>query len=305
MLAIVAAILISTAAGVAAERRWPDRAGPRSRSSLLVVLYVILPPTTFFNLAAIDFDANLGGGIVIGWVSVALAALAAWSIASRWLHLTRPQVGAVMACTITANTGYLGYPLTAALLGIDEVSVAVAYDIGVQAPALLIGAFAVGAAFGDKAGSGARERTGSFFARNLPLYAAVAALFAPDALAPELAVEISRIVVIAILPIGFFAVGAALAEEADAGDLRIPPPLTKPTLAVFAAKLMILPISLYLIALPLIDLPGTYLLMALMPTGLNSMIVAHAYGLDLSITAEAIAWTTSVVVLVALVVSLV
>ena len=304
MLAIVAAILLSTAAGVAAERRWPDRAGPRSRSSLLVVLYVILPPTTFFNLAAIDFDANLGGGIVIGWVSVALAALAAWWIASRLLHLTRPQVGAVMACTITANTGYLGYPLTAALLGIDEVSVAVAYDIGVQAPALLIGAFAVGAAFGDKAGTGARERTGSFFARNLPLYAAIAALFAPDALAPELAVEISRIAVIAILPIGFFAVGAALAEEADAGDLRIPPPLTKPTLAIFATKLMVLPIALYLIALPLIDLPGTYLLMALMPTGLNSIIVAHAYGLDLSITAEAITWTTSVVVLSALVASL-
>ena len=304
MLLIVAAILLSTAAGVAAERRWPDRAGPRSRSSLLVVLYVILPPTTFFNLAAIDFDANLGGGIVIGWVSVALAALAAWWIASRLLHLTRPQVGAVMACTITANTGYLGYPLTAALLGIDEVSVAVAYDIGVQAPALLIGAFAVGAAFGDKAGTGARERTGSFFARNLPLYAAIAALFAPDALAPELAVEISRIAVIAILPIGFFAVGAALAEEADAGDLRIPPPLTKPTLAIFATKLMVLPIALYLIALPLIDLPGTYLLMAVMPTGLNSIIVAHAYGLDLPITAEAIAWTTSVVVLIALVASL-
>ena len=83
MLLIVAAIALSTAAGVAAERRWPDRAGPGSRESLLLVLYVILPPTTFFNLAAIDFDADLGGGIVIGWVAVALAAVAAWLIGSR------------------------------------------------------------------------------------------------------------------------------------------------------------------------------------------------------------------------------
>ena len=303
MLLIVAAIALSTAVGVAAERRWPDRAGPRTRDSLLFVLYVIMPPTTFFNLAAIDFDADLGGGIVIGWVAVALAALAAWFLAARVLHLSRPQVGAVMACTITANTGYLGYPLTAALLGADEISEAVAYDIGVQAPALLIGAFAVGAAFGTRAGTGARERTGSFFARNLPLYAAIAALFAPDSFAPELAVEISRIAVVAILPIGFIAVGAALAEEADAGDLRIPPPLRRPTVAVFAAKLMILPLALYLIALPLIELPGTYLLMAVMPTGLNSIIVAHAYGLDLPITAEAITWTTAIVVLLALVAS--
>jgi hypothetical protein len=45
--------------------------------------------------------------------------------------------------------------------------------------------------------------------------------------------------------------------------------------------------------------------MAAMPCGLNSMIVAHAYGLDLSTTAEAVTWTTVIVVLVALVASFV
>ena len=43
--------------------------------------------------------------------------------------------------------------------------------------------------------------------------------------------------------------------------------------------------------------------MAAMPSGLNSMIVAHAYGLDLRTTAEAVTWTTAIVV-VALVASL-
>lgn len=304
MLAIIAAILLSSAAGVAAERRWPDRAGSGSRRSLLFVLYVVLPPTTFFNLAAIDFDANLGGGIVLGWIATTVAAGAAWAIGTRLLHLPRPQVGALIACTIVANTGFLGYPLTAALLGLDEVGVAVAYDIGVSTPALLIGAFVTGAAFGTRAGSGARERTGSFFTRNLPLYAAVAALFAPDALAPDVLVDISRVVVIALLPVGFFAVGAALAEGADRGELRVPPPLTRPTLAVIGTKLVILPAILYLLALPLIDLPEAYLLMAVMPAGLNSMIVAHAYGLDLATTAEAVTWTTGIVVTVALVASL-
>jgi malate permease and related proteins len=37
-----------------------------------------------------------------------------------------------------------------------------------------------------------------------------------------------------------------------------------------------------------------------MPSGVNSMIVAHVYGLDMEITAEAVAWSTTIVVLVAL-----
>jgi predicted permease len=304
MLLIIAAIALSSAAGIAAERRWPDRAGPASRKPLLWVLYGVLPPVTFFNLTRVDFDADIAGGIGLGLVATALAATAAWAIGSKLLRLPRPQTGAMMACTLVANTAYLGYPMTAALLGSDRVGEAVAYDIGVGAPALLIGAFATGAAFGTNAGTGTRERTGSFFARNLPLYAGIAALFAPDSLAPDVLVDISRVIVVAILPIGFFAVGAALAEDADEEGLSLPPPITRSTVGVAGTKLLILPGLLYALSMPLIDLPGTYLLMAAMPSGLNSMIVAHAYGLDLATTAEAISWTTALVVVVALVVSL-
>ena len=80
--------------------------------------------------------------------------------------------------------------------------------------------------------------------------------------------------------------------------------LSRATAGVIGTKLVLLPALLYLLALPLIDLPSTYLLMAAMPCGLNSMIVAHAYGLDLRTTAEAVTWTTAIVVVVALVASL-
>ena len=53
---------------------------------------------------------------------------------------------------------------------------------------------------------------------------------------------------------------------------------------------------LYLIALPLIELPDTYLLLAAMPCGINTMIVTHAYGLDLRISAGAVAWSTAIAV---------
>ena len=42
-----------------------------------------------------------------------------------------------------------------------------------------------------------------------------------------------------------------------------------------------------LLAAPLIDLPAAYRLLSAMPSGLNSLVVAHAYGLDMEITAEA------------------
>jgi predicted permease len=40
---------------------------------------------------------------------------------------------------------------------------------------------------------------------------------------------------------------------------------------------------------------------AAMPSGINSLVIAHAYGLDLKITSSALAWTTTVVIAGALV----
>ena len=38
-----------------------------------------------------------------------------------------------------------------------------------------------------------------------------------------------------------------------------------------------------------------------MPSGINSLVVAHAYGLDLRLTSSALAWSTGIVLAVALV----
>ena len=231
MLAVVLAIVVSSAAGVWAERRWGGRAGIASRRGLLFVLYVVLPPVTFFNLAAAQIDADIGIGVVLAIVAVSTAGVLAYVVGSRVLRLERPSVGSMICCTLVGNTAYLGYPLVAVLLGLDELSQAVVYDVLVASPALLLGAFSIGAAFGTEAGEGAGERVRAFFTRNPPLYAAILALVAPDALAPEVLVDASRIAIVAVLPLGFFAVGAALAEEAEDGALPVPPPLDAPVAA--------------------------------------------------------------------------
>jgi predicted permease len=265
------------------------------------MLYVLVPPVIFFNLAASNIDVEHGIGLLLGIVASSLAALAAYLVASRVLHLARHQTGAVVCAVLCVNSGYLGYPLTVALLGRDQLPTAVLYDVLVTGPCLLLGAFAVGAAFGTKAGEGPGERVRAFFTRNPPLYAAIAGLLAPDALAPQVLVDLSQALIVAILPIGFFAVGATLAENAEHGELPMPPPLTRPVAIVLASRLAIAPGLLMLLAAPLIDLPAAYRLLSAMPSGLNTMVVAHAYGLDMEIAAEAVTWSTAIVVTAALV----
>jgi predicted permease len=250
----------------------------------------------FFNLAKADIDLSHGVGLALGIVASSLGALFAYLIASRVLKLPRFQVGAVVCCVLSVNTGYLGYPLAVALLGRDQLSTAVLYDVLVTGPCLLLGAFAVGAAFGTKAGETPRQRISAFFTRNPALYAAIAGILAPKALAPDLLVDVSQALIVAILPIGFFAVGATLAENAEHGQLPMPPPMTRPVALTIATRLAVVPALLMLMAAPLIDLPAAYRLLSAMPTGLNSLVVAHAYGLDMEITAEAVTWSTVIVV---------
>jgi len=294
------AIVAGVSVGVFAERRRPQAAGLAARRALTLMLYVLVPPVIFFNLAASEIDVEHGVGLLLGILAVSLSGLAAWWVSSRVLHLSRPRTGAVVCAVLSVNTGYLGYPLTVALLGRDQLTTAVLWDVLVTAPCLLLGAFAVGAAFGTKAGEGPRDRVRAFFTRNPPLYAAIAGLLAPDALAPDVLVDASQVLVFALLPLGFFAVGATLAENAEHGELPMPPPLRGPVAVALGARLALAPALLMLLAAPLIDLPAAYRLMSAMPSGLNSMVVAHAYGLDMEITAEAVTWSTAIVVLAAL-----
>ncbi len=294
------AIVVSVAVGVWAERRRPEAAALAARRILVLLLYVLIPPVIFFSIATAEIDFDRGIGVVLGLLAVGLAGLLAWWVAARVLRLSRPQVGAVVCAVLCVNSAYLGYPLTLALLGRDELPTAVLYDMLVNAPTMLLGAFAVGAALGTRAGEGLGERVRFFFTRNPLLYAALAGLLAPDALAPEIAVDVSQGLVIAMLPLSFFAVGATLAENAEHGELPFPPSPSRPVALAVGVRLAIAPGLLILFSAPLIDLPVAYLLIASMPSGITSMIIAHTYGLDMEITAEAVAWSSAIVVAAAL-----
>ena len=128
-----------------------------------------------------------------------------------------------------------------------------------------------------------------------PTRRAILGLLAPESLAPDIAVEISRILVVLPLVVGFFAVGAILTEEVRDGVMKVPPRPHRPLGAVIFCRLIAAPSLLLLFTLPVSGVPSSYYLLAVMPTGLNSMIVGHAYGLDLRTCAEAIVYSTTIV----------
>jgi predicted permease len=137
----------------------------------------------------------------------------------------------------------------------------------------------------------------TYVLRNPPLIAVAAALVAPDVLAPDALVDVARVAVLAVAPIGFFVVGVQLAAEGG----RFPPPLGVPAAVVVGLRIVVAPLLLLGLATLVADVPDAYLLQAAMPVGVNVLVVAHAYDLDATIAAAALAWSTTLTLAAALV----
>lgn len=306
MIPLAAVIGAATAAGVVADRRRPPAADRLARRLMNVLLWVLLPIVAFVNMAALDLTPQVGAGIGFAYIGLLVTLGVAWLLGTHVLHLSRPAVGALMVSAGLANTGYLGLPFTAALLGFAVLPEAVAYDALVSGIALVTAGFSVGAAFGT-AGERPRERIRAFLVRNPALWATAAGLLAPPALAPGWAVDASRGLVLLAVPIGFFAVGVSLAGEGfvrrSAGGLW--GTLDRAVSAAVVLKLLVPGAIVLGLSALLIEVPDAYLVQAAMPTAVNTLVVCHAYGLDRRIAAAAIAWTTAIVVCVGVVAALV
>ena len=293
MLWVVLTIAVSLALGVAAERRYADRASAAARRMLKVLLYGFTPPVAFLNIVGLELTADVGGGIVIGWAALILAGVLAWAFGRHVLGLRPPSNGVLVNISLQGNTNYLGLPLCAALLGTEHLPEAIAYDSFVQAPVFLLGVFGVAAAMGEKAGGTYGERVRAFVFKNPVLLAVVAGLLAPASFAPPALVGVSHAIVFLALPWGFFCAGVILAEHLERGR-TVRPAFDAPVGAAVVMRLVLAPLLLLLLSAPFIDLPPAYLLAAATPAGLNGLTVAHAYGLDLRYAASSLAWTTGI-----------
>ena len=300
MIAVVAATIAALGGGILAEKRWPVGAYRLSGRLLEAIVYVLLPVVIFFAVVDLKVTAGVGAGLAFGWAERLLVFLIAWLVGTRLLKLARPSTGALIAAVVTANTGFLGIPVVALLLGSDEIGLAVIWDSVVTPPAVLLLGFAAGAAFGTKAGDTGKERLKAFLARNPPLWALVLALFLPDSLNPSWGPHLAEVLSLALAPIGFFALGVNLLREHDREGIRVfPPPFTAPVATAVVLRLVVAPALVLALSATIIEVPRAFLVEAAMASGINGLAISHLFGLNMRIVVGAIAWSTLIVVIAA------
>ncbi len=291
MILVAVAVILAATAGLVCERRFAG--APQAAALILrIMLYVLVPFVAYVNIAHLHMTVGTGVGIALAWGTMAVVCGLAYTIGRRALTLRNAELGAVICSVAVVNTGYLGLPMAVALLGTHALGAAVAYDQLVNGPALFIVGFGVGATLGTHAEAGGTARARTFFTRNPPLLAAGAGLLAGPALAPAPLPAISHLVVDGLLVLGFFTVGIYLASERREDSA---PLLERPDRRVALAvvlRMIVAPAVLGLLSLAVIRVPTAYLLQAAMPSGINSLIVGHAYGLDQRLIATIIVWST-------------
>jgi predicted permease len=302
VLLVSALIAAATATGILAERRLPDGGQPVARGASRFLLWGLSPIIYFFVVARLKLDAGIGFGLLLAYAELAIVGVLAYLAATRWLHLGRAQTGALVVVVILGNTGYVGLPLVATLLGTDQLGPAIAWDSVVSAPMFLVVAMTIGATMGERPGEGVGAHLAAVL-RNPPLIAVVLGLIAPDALAPDALLNVAHALVYVTIPVAFFIVGLTLGGESEEGALTFPPALTRAVVVALGLRMILAPLLMLGLATAIIAVPHAYLLQAAMPAGANSVVVAHLYGLDLKITASAVAWSTMIAVVLAIAVS--
>jgi predicted permease len=300
---VALAVIGATAVGITSEHRFRSGARVAAQRTLAVMLYVLVPFVSYVNIAHLHVTAAGGVGLGFGWVMVAIVAVSAWAIGRFRLHLDDDRLGAVICCVVVVNSGYLGLPTVVALLGSRSLGHAVAYDQLISGPSLFLIGFGVGAAFGNAVGLSWRARIRVFLTRNPPLLAVVAGLLASPSLAPRPLPQISHVVVDSLLVLGFFAVGVYLSSERREDGAPLLERPDSPVLLVIGLRMLVAPLIVFALSTAVLRLPSAYFLQAAMPTGLSSLIVGHAYGLDQRLIATIIVWSTAVALVAGLTVA--
>lgn len=297
---VVVAIVLGTLAGIATERRYGERAVDGTRRLIRTLIWTVLPFVYFFTITRLEIDASVGGGLALAHLTLLITAGLAWLIGTRVLDLGAAGTGALILAVVIANTGYLGIPLSSALYGETGLGQAVAYDALVNTPIFLTVGLAIGAGLGTRAGDTPRERFRSFLKGNPPLVAVVAGLLAPASASPDVLHDAAELLAFAVLPIGFFIVGVTLSSEAEEGTTTFPPPFTRVVGVALGLRLAVAPLILIGLSALIVDVPDSFLVEMAMPTGVNALVVGHAYGLDLRLASSALAYSTAIAVIAVL-----
>jgi hypothetical protein len=258
-----------------------------ARALNAVIVYVGLPAFVFTAVHGARLSSAAFRLVGVEWlvfgVLFGLAALFA-----RLLQLQAPRKGGFLLAASLGNTGYLGYPLTAAVLGGAALPFAVFYDVFGTVLQLVLVGIPVARRTVNAPSGGWR-----LVVRELltfpALIAAVIGLLATDVSIPVPVMEWLGLLAKMVAPLIMLSVGISLRPRAVAKSA--------PQLAVLAGvKLIVGPVLVLVLGRLLGLLPvvlDTAVLQAGMPSMMLTLAIGERFGLDDEFIASAVFVTTA------------
>jgi hypothetical protein len=249
-----------------------------------VIIYAGLPAFVFNAVHGARLESALWRVVMVSWITFCFS-LAVALLARRLLSLEPKRAGGFLLAASLGNTGYVGYPLTAALLGAAALPAAVFFDVFGTVFALVLVGLPLAARLGDRG-----ERY-PHPVRELLTFPAVIALgvglllrpvVLPEAVSNGLGLLASM-----VAPLIMLSVGLSLRPKAVAQ--------TAAPLAVLAGvKLVVAP--LVALAVGSWALSGPSMQVSVLEAGMPAMmltyVVGERFGLDTEFIASAIFVTT-------------
>ena len=249
-----------------------------------VIIYAGLPAFVFRAVRGAELGPDLWRVIAISWI-VFLAVLGIAWLVTGVRGSDRSRRGAILLVAALGNTGYIGYPVTQALLGKDGVPLAVFSDVFGTVFALVL----VGLPIAAKLGSSKESRVN--LVREIVTFPAVVALVAGLLARPvPIPTPVSSgldLLANLVAPLIMLSVGISLQPRSlvrGAADIAV----------VTVLRLAVAPVLALLVGAAFLegDALRVAALQAGMPAMMLSLVVGERFGLDTDFIASAIFVTT-------------
>lgn len=252
-----------------------------------IIIYAALPAMIFSAVHPAELNASLLVVAAIAWVVFATSAVLAWLV-TRALGLQAPIAGGFILAASLGNTGYIGYPVSAAVLGDEALVQAIFYDIFGTVAALLF----VGLYIAQRMGTA--EKTVLNPVREALAFPAVLALglallLKPIAIPEPVSNGLDTLASL-VVPLIMISVGLSLRPRSIRGHAL--PIAVLSGLRLLAAPLVALAVGLY--APISAETARLVVLQGGMPSMMLTLVIGERFGLDTDFIASAIVVTTVV-----------
>ncbi|MGF7175283.1 AEC family transporter [Azospirillum doebereinerae] len=280
--------------------------GPAASEALNKFVYwMALPPVLFLGTARRSLPEIFNGPFIGAFLGAMLAVYALGALAGRLIRRERTQIHCMQGLNASfSNTGYMGIPLFLAAFGPDHLAPTILATVIMSA--VMVGIAVIWLEFANSHGNGlgkALRDVGRALAKN-PLIVATALGIAWSALLPGVAVPKPVATFCELMgapagPCALFAIGLFLATQrltaglAEAGWISAMKLLVQPALT-WALTQTLFPMDPFW--------TGSAVILAALPTGALTFVVAQQYQIYVERTSSAILVSTvlSVVTLSAL-----